>query len=107
MTKATPRRALEPAVTFLLTLALSSVLPLAGLGQETQPAEDESVADQITELVADAQDRVDDAVSTPQRTGPTTSTLPDPVRPRNCGRYISATVAAGWLKTPGETARTR
>jgi small conductance mechanosensitive channel len=57
MTSAIPGRALEPAVVFLLTLSIASLLPPVALGQDTQPAQEKSAAEQVTELVADLQRR--------------------------------------------------
>ena len=57
MISATSGRALQPTATFLLTLALASLLPLLGLAQEDQPKQEKSVAEEITELVADLQTR--------------------------------------------------
>ena len=39
------------------------------------------------------------------RVAPTTSTVPVSVRALRSGRYMSYTVAAGWAKVPGDTAR--
>jgi small conductance mechanosensitive channel len=57
MTSATSRRALQPTATFILTLTLASLLPLVGLGQADQTKQEESVAEQVAELVADLQRR--------------------------------------------------
>ena len=38
--------------------------------------------------------------------GALTSIMPVAVRAEYCGRYMSSTLAAGWAKTPGVTART-
>ena len=57
MTSAIPGRTLQPTAIFFLTLAIASLLPPVGLGQESQPAQEKSAADQITELVADLQTR--------------------------------------------------
>ena len=57
MTSAKPGRALEPTAIFVFTLAIASLLPLVGLGQEDQAKQERTVTEQVAELIADLQTR--------------------------------------------------